>query len=74
MTGGVAGYENTHGVAEERRDETWTQSADLDLEITASVTTCQVRIKGCELNGLRARSWYLETRICAKSGHRKEVQ
>jgi hypothetical protein len=31
MTGGVAGYENTHGVVEERREVTGTLSAEPSL-------------------------------------------
>jgi hypothetical protein len=53
MTGGVAGYENTHGMAKEWRDETGTLSAEPYSEVTASVTICQVRNKDCKLNGLR---------------------
>jgi hypothetical protein len=44
----------THRVAEERKDETGTRQQNLGLEITASVTICQVRNKDCGLNGLRA--------------------
>jgi hypothetical protein len=54
MKGGVADYENTHGVEGEGGVETGTQSAEPCVKNIASVTICQVRNKACELNGLRA--------------------
>src|SRR5260370_8041957 len=50
---GQVGRAETHGVAEEGRDETGTRSAEPWTHITASVTLCQVLNKDCGLNGLR---------------------
>jgi hypothetical protein len=52
VEGSGASCAEAHGIEGERREEAGTRSAEPSLDITASVTICQVRIKGCVLNDL----------------------
>ena len=48
VMGGVIGYENTHGIAGEKRKKTGTLVSNLGLKITASVAIYQVRINAVD--------------------------
>jgi hypothetical protein len=52
----VRGARKHTGLGKKGRTKRGHCQQNLDLEITASVTICQVRNKGCELNGLRESS------------------
>jgi hypothetical protein len=54
VTGGTAGYENTHQASGELGDLTGTQSATLGYRLPHALLLVKWEIKGCGLNGLRA--------------------